>query len=132
MPREVRAPLLLCWSDPISGEARSAPVDGALRIGSNWQQNDVVLPLRSVEAFHAEVLFTRSGGWEIVATGSRRLKVGGVMTARAQLKAGTEFAVGPVTFRARAAEASPRRAVTRTGSAPMAARWRAMIAPPPS
>lgn len=124
MPREIPVSLRLCWSDPVTGEARSVPLEGALRFGSNRQQNDVVLPLRSVEPFHAEILGDRSGGWELVALGPRRLKVDDRMTARARLAAGTEFSVGPVAFRVRPDEAQVRKAVSSTGS-------RRAFAPPP-
>jgi hypothetical protein len=125
MPREIPVSLRLCWTDPVTGEARSVPLEGALRFGSNRQQNDVVLPLRSVEPFHAEILGDRSGGWELVALGPRRLKVDDQMTSRARLAAGTEFSVGPVAFRVRPDEAQVRRAVSSTGSR------RAFVAPPP-
>lgn len=108
--------LRLCWTDPVTGVARSVPLAGALRLGSNRQNNDVVLPLRSVEAFHAEILGDRDGGWELVALGARRLKVGEAMTARARLSAGTEFSVGPVAFRVRPEEDVARRPVSSTGS----------------
>jgi hypothetical protein len=124
MPREIPASLRICWTDPVTGEARSVPLEGALRFGSNRQQNDVVLPLRSVEPFHAEILGDRSGGWELVALGPRRLKVDDQMTSRARLAAGTEFSVGPVAFRVRPDEAQVRKAVSSTGS-------RRAFAPPP-
>lgn len=123
--------------DPVTGAARSVPLEGALRFGSNRGQNDVVLPLRSVEAFHAEILGDREGGWELVALGPRRLKVDGQMTARARLAAGTEFSIGPVAFRVRPAEPATRRPVSSTGSrraftppppAQAAARWPAVAA----
>ena len=126
MPREIPVSLRICWTDPVTGEARSVPLEGALRFGSNRQQNDVVLPLRSVEPFHAEILGDRSGGWELVALGPRRLKVDDQMTARARLTAGTEFSVGPVAFRVRPDEVQVRRPVSSTGSR------RAFVpAPPP-
>lgn len=133
MPREIPVSLRLCWTDPVTGEARSVPLEGALRFGSNRQQNDIVLPLRSVEPFHAEILGDRSGGWELAALGARRLKVDDRMTARAQLAAGTEFSIGPVAFRIRPDEVQVRRSVSSTGSrrafasppapAPAPARW---------
>ena len=133
MPREIPASLRICWTDPVTGVARSVPLEGALRFGSNRQQNDVVLPLRSVEPFHAEILGDRSGGWELVTLGPRRLKVDDQMTARARLTAGTEFSVGPVAFRVRPDEVQVRRPVSSTGSrrafapppppAPVPARW---------
>jgi hypothetical protein len=124
MPREIPVSLRICWTDPVTGEARSVPLEGALRFGSNRQQNDVVLPLRSVEPFHAEILGDSSGGWELVALGPRRLKVDDQMTARARLTAGTEFSVGPVAFRVRPDEVQVRRPVSSTGS-------RRAFAPPP-
>ncbi|MEO8054556.1 MAG: trypsin-like peptidase domain-containing protein [Acidobacteriota bacterium] len=124
MPREIPVSLRLCWTDPVTGEARSVPLEGALRFGSNRQQNDVVLPLRSVEPFHAEILGDQAGGWELVALGPRRLKVGDQMTPRARLTVGTEFSVGPVAFRVRPSELTVSRAVSSTGS-------RRAFAPPP-
>jgi S1-C subfamily serine protease len=100
------------------------PLDGALRLGSNRQQNDVWLPLRSVEPFHAEILGSPDGSWEVVALGLRRLKVGDTMTARARLSAGTEFSVGPVAFRVRPAEQAAR-PVSSTGPR------RTVLPPPP-
>jgi hypothetical protein len=135
MPREIPVSLRLCWTDPVTGEARSIPLEGALRFGSNRRQNDVVLPLQSVEPFHAEILGDRAGGWELVALGPRRLKVGDQMTAHARLTAGTEFSIGPVAFRIRPDEAPVRRSVSSTGArrafspppppAPAPARWSA-------
>jgi hypothetical protein len=116
MPREIPVSLRLCWTDPVTGEARSVPLEGALRFGSNRQQNDVVLPLRSVEPFHAEILGDQAGGWELVALGPRRLKVDDQMTARARLTAGTEFSVGPVAFRVRPGDVQVHRPVSSTGS----------------
>ncbi|MBK9062091.1 MAG: hypothetical protein IPL89_02705 [Acidobacteria bacterium] len=124
MPREIPVSLRLCWTDPVTGEARSVPLEGALRFGSNRQQNDIVLPLRSVEPFHAEILGDQAGGWELVALGPRRLKVGDQMTPRARLTAGTEFSVGPVAFRVRPSEPTVTRPVSSTGS-------RRAFAPPP-
>ena len=136
MLREIPVSLRLCWTDPVTGEARSVPLEGALRFGSNRRQNDVVLPLQSVEPFHAEILGDRAGGWELVALGPRRLKVDDQMTARAPLTAGTEFSVGPVAFRVRPSEPTVRRPVSSTGSrrafapppppAPAAGRWPAL------
>jgi hypothetical protein len=126
MPREIPISLRLCWSDPVSGEARSVPLEGALRFGSNRRQNDVVLPLQSVEPFHAEILGDRAGGWELVALGPRRLKVGDQMTAHARLTAGSEFSIGPVAFRIRPDDVSARRPVSSTGAP------RAFAPPPPS
>jgi hypothetical protein len=122
MPRATPECLRLCWTDPVTGAARSVPLEGALRLGSS-RQNDVVLPIRSVEPFHAEILGNAEGGWEVVALGVRRLKVGETMAPRASLSSGTEFAVGPVAIRVRPAGASPR-PVSSTGS-------RRAFAPPP-
>jgi hypothetical protein len=118
MPREIPVSLRLCWSDPVTGAARSVPLEGALRLGSHRQQNDVVLPFPSVEAFHAEILGDRTGGWDLVALGPRRLKVNGTMTSRARLTAGTQFSVGPVAFHVRPDEPAARRRVSSTGSRP--------------
>ncbi|HTS01539.1 MAG TPA: hypothetical protein VMN04_03385 [Thermoanaerobaculia bacterium] len=115
MPREVPERLRLCWTDPVTGEARSIALEGALRIGSN-RQNDVVLPIRSVEPFHAEILGNREGGWEVVAIGLRRLKIGDTMAPRASLSSGAEFSVGSVALRVRAGEPALRRPTSSTGS----------------
>ena len=83
------------------------PLTGAVRIGSDRRQNDVVLDLPSVEPFHAEVV-AGPVGWELVSLGMRKLKVDDGMSLHARLDAGSEFTIGPVAFRVEAVEAAPR------------------------
>jgi S1-C subfamily serine protease len=90
--------LVLMWLDPATGETRKVPLDHALRLGSNRQQNDVTLPFAGVEALHAEIISRPGGGWEIAPIGVPRLKVDGATVARAELKPGTTFSVGIVDF----------------------------------
>ncbi len=105
--------LRLCWTDPATGDARALVLQGAVRIGSS-RNNDVVLPLRSVEPYHAEVLANPAGGWDLVAVTPRGLNVGGRMTPHARLLPGTEFSVGSVGFRARVLDDEARPAVPRS------------------
>jgi hypothetical protein len=115
MPRDLPE-LKLHWNDPVSGRAKSVPLQGAVRIGSDRHGNDVVLPLQTVEPFHAEVAAIPEGGWEVVSLVPRRLKIGEGMAMHARLADGSTFSVGPVTFHLLAVEAAPPRPVSGSGS----------------
>ena len=108
MPRPLPESLTISWSDPVTGETRSRRLDGAVRIGSNRQENDVVLGTPGVEPLHAEIL-ADGGGWELVSLGLRRLKVDDAMHLRARLSSGSTFSIGPVVFRVLRDETNGRR-----------------------
>jgi hypothetical protein len=95
---EATASLALMWLDPATGQTRKVLLDHALRLGSNRQKNDLILPFLGVEAFHAEIVSRSGGGWEIAPIGVPRLKVDGAVVPRAELKPGTTFSVGIVDF----------------------------------
>ncbi len=92
------ASLALMWLDPVTGETKKVPLDHALRLGSNRQQNDIALPFAGVEALHAEVVSRPGGGWEIAPVGVLRLKVDGAMVPRAELRPGSTFSIGILEF----------------------------------
>ena len=96
--RDPNASLALMWLDPATGETQKVPLDHALRLGSNRQQNDVALPFAGVEALHAEIVSRPGGGWEIAPVGVLRLKVDGAMVPRAELHPGSTFSIGILEF----------------------------------
>jgi hypothetical protein len=114
--------------DPATGETRKVPLDHALRLGSNRQQNDVALPFAGVEALHAEIVSRPGGGWEIAPVGVLRLKVDGAMVPRAELRPGSTFSIGILDFTvgyAGAAGAAAR------PPAPVSGSSRILVPPPP-
>ena len=95
---DAAASLALMWVDPATGETMKVPLDHALRLGSNRQQNDVALPFAGVEPLHAEIVSRAGGGWEIAPVGVVRLKVDGAMVPRAELRPGSTFSIGILDF----------------------------------
>ena len=126
------ASLALMWMDPATGETRKVPLDHALRLGSNRQQNDVALPFAGVEALHAEIVSRPGGGWEIAPVGVLRLKVDGAMVPRAELRPGSTFSIGILDFTVGYAGTAPERAsaaATRP-PAPVSGSSRILVPPP--
>ena len=124
------ASLALMWMDPATGETRKVPLDHALRLGSNRQQNDVALPFAGVEALHAEIVSRPGGGWEIAPLGVLRLKVDGAMVPRAELRPGSTFSIGILDFTVGYAGASPERAGAARPAAPVSGSSRILVPPP--
>ena len=124
------ASLALMWMDPATGETRRVPLDHALRLGSNRQQNDVALPFAGVEALHAEIVSRPGGGWEIAPVGVLRLKVDGAMVPRAELRPGSTFSIGILEFTVGYAGASPERAGAARPAATVSGSSRILVPPP--
>jgi hypothetical protein len=119
------------WMDPATGETRKVPLDHALRLGSNRQQNDVALPFAGIEALHAEIVSRPGGGWEIAPVGVLRLKVDGAMVPRAELRPGSTFSIGVLDFTVGYAGASPERAGAVRPAATVSGSSRILVPPPP-
>lgn len=122
--------LALMWLDPATGETRKLPLDHALRLGSNRQQNDVILPFAGVEALHAEIVSRPGGGWEIAPIGVPRLNVDGAPVPRAELKPGTTFSVGIVDFTVGYASPAPARAGATSRPVPARVSSSRIVVPP--
>ena len=125
------ASLALMWMDPATGETRKVPLDHALRLGSNRQQNDVALPFAGVEALHAEIVSRPGGGWEIAPVGVLRLKVDGAMVPRAELRPGSTFSIGILDFTVGYAGALPERAGAAARPAATVSGSSRILVPPP-
>ncbi|MEO8054554.1 MAG: trypsin-like peptidase domain-containing protein [Acidobacteriota bacterium] len=125
------ASLALMWMDPATGETRKVPLDHALRLGSNRQQNDVALPFAGVEALHAEIVSRPGGGWEIAPVGVLRLKVDGAMVPRAELRPGSTFSIGILDFTVGYAGASPEPAGAAARPAATVSGSSRILVPPP-
>ena len=121
--------LALMWVDPATGETMKVPLDHALRLGSNRQQNDVALPFAGVEALHAEIV-SRPGGWEIAPVGVLRLKVDGAMVPRAELRPGSTFSIGILDFTVGYAGKAPEGARP-AGRTPATTSGSRIVVPPP-